>query len=222
MPPSLAWTIGGRSDTGWDLTVVRDDPGVRSAARPDLAALSEPDLIAACLAGRAEAFDLVVERHRRAVYNLCYRFVGNHEDASDLTQDTFLRAFRGLKNFKGNAALATWLHRIGVNVCLNRVSIKKLPLEPIGPRGPRDDDRFIDHRTESPSDHLLRDERATQVRAAIEQLPKKQKAALVLRMYQEMSHQEIAESLGSSVGAVKANVFHALQNLKKLLGEGAR
>lgn len=219
MAPSLTWTIGGRSDAGWDLTVVRDDPGVRSASHPDLTALSEPDLISACLAGRSEAFDLLVERHRRSVYNLCYRFVANHEDASDLTQDVFLRAFRGLKNFKGNAALGTWLHRISVNVCLNRVSVKKPPVEPIGPGG---DDQFIDHRTESASDHLLRGERALQVRAAIEQLPKKQKAALVLRMYQEMSHQEIAEALGSSVGAVKANVFHALQNLKKLLGEGAR
>ena len=55
------------------------------------------------------AFDVVVERHQRAVYQLCYRFVANHEDASDLTQDVFLRAYRGLRNFRGQSSLATWL-----------------------------------------------------------------------------------------------------------------
>ena len=86
--------------------------------------LDEPALVDACLAERAGAFDLIVERHRRAVYQLCYRFVGNHEDASDLSQDVFLRAYRGLRSFRGQSSLATWLYRIGVNVCLNRVSAK--------------------------------------------------------------------------------------------------
>ena len=58
------------------------------------------------------------------MYQLCYRFVGNHEDASDLSQDVFLRAYRGLRSFRGRSSLATWLYRIGVNVCLNRVSAK--------------------------------------------------------------------------------------------------
>src|SRR6478735_7978568 len=93
--------------------------------------LDEQQLVAACLAGRAGAFDVVVERHRRSVYQLCYRFVGNHEDASDLSQDVFLRAFRGLRNFKGQSSLGTWLYRIGVNVCLNRVSAKTPVNEPI-------------------------------------------------------------------------------------------
>ena len=153
-------------------------------------------------------------RYRRPVYQLCYRFVGNHEDASDLSQDVFLRAFRGLRNFKGESSLGTWLYRIGVNVCLNRVSAKPPVNEPI------DKHQYLDDRSESPRDLVLRGERAMQVRAAIARLPRKQRAALILRMYHEMSHQEIAETLGSSVGAVKANVFHALQNLKKLLVNG--
>src|SRR5262245_64716808 len=89
-----------------------------------LSELDEAALVAAVLARRPGAFDLIVERHRRDVYQLCYRFVGNHEDASDLAQDTFLRAYRGLKTFRGGSSLATWLHRIAVNVCLNRVSVK--------------------------------------------------------------------------------------------------
>jgi len=212
MAPVLASTLVRTADPGWELTVVRtDDVPMRMAALPDL---GEADLVAACLAGHPGAFDLIVERHRRTVYQLCYRFVGNHEDASDLTQDVFLRAFRGLRNFKGQSSVGTWLYRIGVNVCLNRVTAKTPLNEPI------EKYQHVDDVNESPSDRLLRGERAMQVRAAITRLPRKQRAALILRMYHDMSHQEIAETLGSSVGAVKANVFHALQNLKKLLAEG--
>jgi RNA polymerase sigma-70 factor (ECF subfamily) len=212
MAPPVASTLARMSDLRWEVTVVRHDD-VR-AADPAVGDMSEADLIAACQAGLPGAFDVIVERHRRSVYQLCYRFVGNHEDASDLTQDVFLRAFRGLRTFKGQSALGTWLYRIAVNVCLNRVSLKTPIKEPI------DQQQHLDDRSESPSDRILRGERAVQVRAAIHRLPPKQRAALILRMYREMSHREIADTLGSSVGAVKANVFHALQNLKKLLGEG--
>jgi RNA polymerase sigma-70 factor (ECF subfamily) len=213
MAPSLAWSLARPSDPKWTLTVPGDDA---IPADPALADLAEAELIAACVANRPGAFDLVVERHRRVVYQLCYRFVGNHEDASDLTQDVFVRAFRGLRNFKGHSSLGTWLYRIGVNVCLNRVAVKAPISEPIDAR------QHVDVRSESASERVLRDERALQVRAAIAKLPRKQRAALILRVYQQMSHHEIAETLGSSVGAVKANVFHALQNLKKLLPEGIR
>ena len=125
------------------------------------AALDERSLVEACLAGRPGAFDLIVERHRRAVYQLCYRFVSNHEDASDLSQDVFLRAYRGLRSFRGQSSLATWLYRIGVNVCLNRVSAKttlgKLT-EPI------DERQFVDVRAESASDRMLKDERGARAR----------------------------------------------------------
>jgi len=176
--------------------------------------IGDAELVDACLRGDRGAFDLVVTRHQRAVYQLCYRFVSNHEDASDLTQDVFLRAYKGLRNFRGQSSLGTWLYRIGVNVCLNRVSAKSLPTEPVEER------HHVDTRSESAPDRLLRAERAARVRAAIAQLPRKQRAALILRMYHDMAHHEIAEALGSSVGAVKANVFHAMQNLRKLLGEG--
>jgi RNA polymerase sigma-70 factor, ECF subfamily len=185
--------------------------------RPDdrvrLAELSEPDLVAACLEGRHGAFDLVVERHRRTVYRICYRFMGNHEDASDLSQEVFFRAFRGLAKFKGGSTLGTWLHRIAVNTCLNRIALKSPRTEPL------EGSQQVDTHSESPSERLLRDERADRVRAAVARLPKKQRAVLILRTYQDLSHQEIAKLLGTTVGAAKANVFHALQNLRKLLGE---
>src|SRR5215203_131255 len=84
----------------------------------------DSDLVAAAREGSHEAFDAIVERYRRQVYQLCYRFVGNHEDASDLTQDVFIRAYRGLRGFRGRAALGTWLYRIAVNVSLNRMALK--------------------------------------------------------------------------------------------------
>jgi RNA polymerase sigma-70 factor, ECF subfamily len=183
------------------------------ADHPALADLDEAALIGACVSGRPGAFDLIVERHRRPVYQLCYRFVGNHEDASDLTQDVFLRAYRGLRAFRGGSSLATWLYRIGVNLCLNRVGRKTSLMESLDAR------QHIDTRTESASDRVLREERGLLVRKAIAALPPKQRATLVLRMYHELSHEEIAGVLGSSVGAVKANFFHALGNLRKQLRE---
>ena len=213
MAPSAAWTIARTSESDWTLRVVRQEP--MPSADPAVGKLSDVDLVAACLEDRPGAFDVIVERHRRPVYQLCYRFVGNHEDASDLSQDVFLRAYRGLKNFRGQSALGTWLYRIGVNVCLNKVSVKTPQIESV------DERQHVDTRSESASDRVLREERAERVRAAVAQLPDKQRTTLILRMYHEMSHQEIAETVGSSVGAVKANVFHALQNLKKLLGKEA-
>ena len=205
MSSSLTWS--------WSQSSVASHQSQVAAADRPLSELSERALVDVCLAGNPEAFDLIVERHRRKVYQLCYRFVSNHEDASDLTQDVFLRAYRGLRSFRGRSSINTWLHRIAVNVCLNRVSVRAVAVEAIGERD------HVDAAAESAPDRLLRDERATSVRAAISQLPRKQRATLILRMYHEMSHQEIAETLGSTVGAVKANFCHALANLKKLLGE---
>src|ERR1051326_3232075 len=117
------------------------------------AELTEAALVEACLAGRPGAFDVIVERHRRPIYQLCYRFVGNHEDANDLSQDVFLRAYRGLRSFRNQASIATWLYRIGVNVCLNRVNARttlgKLT-DPIADR------QFADHGAMSASDTLLK------------------------------------------------------------------
>jgi len=170
-----------------------------------------PAPLTAFLAGEREAFDVIVERHRRLVYQLCYRFLNNPEDAADMTQDVFVRAFKGLRNFKGDAALGTWLYRVGVNACLNRVALKRPSMEAL------DVERHVDERRPNAHELVAQGERAVVVRRAIAQLPPKQRATLVLRMYQEMSHEEIAGVLGTSVGAVKANFFHALGNLKRLL-----
>jgi RNA polymerase sigma-70 factor, ECF subfamily len=198
--------------TGWTVTVIKPAASeVRTP--PDYSVMDDAALVMAASDGQRDAFDAIVARHRRVVYQVCYRFVGNHEDASDLSQESFMRAWRGLKTFKGQSALSTWLYRIAVNVCLNRVSAKSLPSDPI-----ESTDHFEDTRIEGAQAALIREERAATVRQAIAALPKKQRATLILRAYHELSHQQIADILGSSVGATKANFFHALANLKKILG----
>jgi RNA polymerase sigma-70 factor, ECF subfamily len=201
------WT--GPVATDWP---VRGAPaGSGAASSGDWSLADDLSLVRACLDGDRSAFDPIVERHRRRVYQVCFRFAGNHADASDLAQETFIRAFRGLHGYKGHASLATWLYRIAVNVCLNKAAVRAPQRAALEPR------EAIDRSTEQPDAALLRDERAAAVRAAIAQLPKKQRATLILRVYHELRHEEIAAILGSSVGTVKANFFHALANLKKLL-----
>ena len=196
-------------DMPWSPALAERKPWKVSVVSPER---DDAALVDAVLGGETSAFDELVERHRRAVYQVCFRFVNNHEDASDLAQETFVRAWKGLPNFKRESALSTWLYRIAVNVSLNRVSAKRPQTEPI------ESDRFVDVTSEAPGTSLFRTERAEAVRRAIAQLPAKQRATVILRAYHEMSHQEIADILGSSVGAVKANFFHALTNLKKILG----
>jgi RNA polymerase sigma-70 factor (ECF subfamily) len=173
--------------------------------------VDDAELVKLAQAGERDAFDAIVQRHQRRIYQLCFRFVGNHEDASDLAQDVFVRAFRALPKFKGDSALGTWLHRIAVNVCLNRKALKTPRFASI------DEVEPVDVRAERADVAVLRDERAIQVRAAVARLPPKQRATLILRAYHELPHDEIAKILGSSVGAVKANFCHALANLKRLM-----
>jgi len=209
--------------TGWPWSSARmtqssddrraDGGAVRDPGEPVGLPVSADDaaLVSACVAGHRAAFDVIVERHQRAVYQICYRFAGNHADASDLAQDAFVRAYRALPGFKGDAALGTWLHRIAVNVGLNHVAKRKAPVEPL------ETTEHVDAGAERPDAKVMRAQRERAVRAAIARLPPKQRATLLLRVYRDLPHDEIARILGSSVGSVKANFFHALNNLRRLL-----
>ncbi len=181
------------------------------SAGSDAAPLDDAALVEAALGGDTSAFDALVTRHRRSVYQVCYRFVNQHEDAADLTQDTFVRAWKALGTFRGQARFSTSIYRIAVNVSLNRVSRKTPKTEPA------DFDLVADLGQPSPCAALDADERRRLVRRAVHSLPPRQRTALILRTYHELSHQEVAAIVGTSVGAVKANVFHALTNLRKRL-----
>jgi RNA polymerase sigma-70 factor (ECF subfamily) len=175
------------------------------------AVLREDDreAVQACQRGEREAFDRLVTRYQRDVYRLCYRYVNNHHDANDLAQEAFLRAYRALPRFRGDSAFSTWLYRIAVNACLNFRAARRPETEALS-------DTLADG-ARSAAERLAQEQDARRVREAVSRLPEKQRATLILRTYHELRHDEIAAILGSSVGTVKANLFHALGNLRRLL-----
>ena len=170
----------------------------------------EREAILACQRGEREAFDRLVERHQREIYRLCYRYVNNHEDAADLAQDAFLKAYRAIGRFRGDSAFSTWLYRIAVNTCLNFRSARRAVHEELSDALPDPSAPVVQT--------LAEREQARRVREAVTRLPEKQRATLILKIYHDLTHEEVAGILGSSVGTVKANLFHALGNLRKMLG----
>jgi RNA polymerase sigma-70 factor (ECF subfamily) len=186
-------------------------PGLASSVAPESGAErerdAERDAIAASQRGEREAFDLLVARHQRSIYRLCYRFVNNHEDADDLAQEVFLKAWRGIGRFRGESAFSTWLFRIAVNACLNFRALRRPQAQPL-------EDTLLDPRPGALVE-VERSDEAARVRAAVSRLPEKQRATLILKLFHDLTHEEVASVLGSSVGTVKANLFHALANLRR-------
>ena len=181
------------------------------AGRDAPSAETDGALVLACQRGDREAFDRLVERYQRGIYRLCYRYVNHHEDANDLAQEAFLKAWRAIGRFRGDSSFATWLYRIAVNACLNHRALRRPPTQEL-PESLPDPARGAEARA-------LRDDEAERVRAAVSRLPDKQRATLILKIYHELTHEEVAQILGSSVGTVKSNLFHALANLRRLLDE---
>jgi len=169
------------------------------------------DDVLACQGGEREAFDRLVQRYQRDVYRLCYRYVNNHHDANDLAQDAFLKAYRAIGRFRGDSSFSTWLYRIAVNTCLNFRSSRRLDSEELPEELP--------DRAPGAADRAQSEETSRVVRRAVAELPEKQRATLILKVYHELTHEEVARILGSSVGTVKANLFHALANLRKRLNQ---
>jgi len=168
---------------------------------------AERDAIAACRRGEREAFDVLVARYQRPIYRLCYRYVNSHEDANDLAQEVFLKAWRAIGRFRGDSAFSTWLFRIAVNACLNfralrRPETRELP------------ETLLDPRPGALAE-VERQDDASRLRAAVSRLPERQRATLILKVFHDLTHDEVAGILGSTVGTVKANLFHALANLRR-------
>jgi RNA polymerase sigma-70 factor (ECF subfamily) len=181
------------------------------ADRETLRGEAEREAIEACRRGEREAFDRLVVRYQRDVYRLCYRYVNDHEDANDLAQEVFLKAWRAIGRFRGDSSFATWLYRIAVNACLNHRALRR-PLTQELPEALPDPARGAEAR-------VVHEDEAERVREAVSRLPDKQRATLILKVYQELSHEEVAQILGTTVGTVKSNLFHALANLRRLLAE---
>ncbi|MFQ5791141.1 MAG: RNA polymerase sigma factor [Acidobacteriota bacterium] len=181
--------------------------GLKRVKERQLRADKDAGEVRAFREGDREAFDRLVEKYQQRVYRICLRFTGNHHDADDLAQDVFVRVFRALSRFRAEARFSTWLHRITVNACFNWARGRKRRFEAL----------TDDLRDPAPGqiERLGRKELSATVRREVARLPERQRIILVLRVYQELSHREIAELLKCPVGTVKANFFFALQNLKK-------
>jgi len=182
------------------------------AGQPTAPAGREQDreAVLACQRGEREAFDRLVERYQRDVYRLCYRYVNNHDDANDMAQEVFLKAYRALGRFRGESAFSTWLYRIAVNTCLSFRSSRRPEAEEVA--------EALPDASPGALAQVEREETSRIVRDAVRRLPEKQRATLILKVYHDLSHEEVATILGSTVGTVKANLFHALGNLRRLLG----
>lgn len=177
-------------------------------------ALSDFELIDRFLAGELSAFETLVRRHQQEVYRLAYRITLNVDDAEDLAQETFVQAYRALKGFRRRSSFYTWLYRIAVHLCFqHRQRSGRMELVAEVPEVPTE--------TATPLQHLLEAEQQHAVTVAIAALPPQQRAALTLRVHQHLSYKEIGVALHCSEGAARANVFHALQNLRaRLTGFG--
>jgi RNA polymerase sigma-70 factor (ECF subfamily) len=185
--------------------------GTLSAALP-MAAINQnrdAELVERYLTGDTTAFDEIMVRYERQIYRICYRFVENREDAMDLAQDVFIKAFEHLATFRRESSLKTWLYRIAMNHCINHV--KKHSQE------------FVEVTEHTGSTHSsvqtqLEDrEQRDKFRRMVKLLPPKQKAILELRINDQLSYEEIAKMSGRSISTIKASVFFALEKLRKLV-----
>jgi len=181
-----------------------------------LKALEEDrELVRRAKDGDLPSFDLLVVRHHRSVINLIYRFTGDFQGSEDLAQETFLRAFRGLRRFKERCAFFTWLYRITFSVCQNhRRSLfrnRAVSLDEAVETG-------LNHpRTESAEAEFQRKSLSAAVHEAVTSLPEEQRAPLILCRYQDLSYEEAAEILKISLPALKSRIHRARLTLKEKL-----
>ena len=165
--------------------------------------------------GSADAFEVLVQRHGTRVYNLCFRILGDPEEAADASQDTFLAALRKLHTFRGDSAFTTWLHRVAVNACYDSLRRKRRrPLLQIV-RG-EDDDR-PEPSLPSP-DHADQVVFSVDVARALMEVPEEFRVVLVLADVQDLPYDEIARVLEIPVGTVKSRVFRGRAALGRALG----
>jgi len=175
--------------------------------------VDDGELVRAAQSGDRDAFGLLVKRYQRDIYRLCYRYVNDPQDASDLAQDAFLKAYRAVGGFRGDSSFSTWIYRIALNTCLNFRASRRPQAEALSDSLPA---RAVELGERIDTGRLR-----SRIRAAVEMLPEKQRATLILKTYHDLTHREVAAILGSTVGTVKANLFHALRNLRKIVGEQA-
>jgi len=180
--------------------------------------LTDDELVARSIRGDAESFNELITRWERPIYALAYRVIGREEEARDVVQETFLRAFRGIKNFRGQAKFSSWVYRIALNLCRDwirrerRAPIQATPegvdlVELAAEQGP----------VESIETLVARHDLSKIVEQAMALLPDEQRTAIILKEYHGMTFQEIADLQGCPLSTVKTRLYQGLTVLRRHL-----
>jgi len=184
---------------------------------------TDEELVARSMGGDVDSFNQLILRWERPIYALAYRVIGREEDARDVVQETFLRAFRALPGFKGQAKFSSWLYRIALNLCRDwirrqrRAPVMQAPegvelVDLASERGP----------VESIEDLVSRRELSEVVAEAMRLLPDEQRTAIVLKEYHGMTFQEIADLQGCPLSTVKTRLYQGLSVLRRHLEKNAK
>jgi len=164
--------------------------------------------------GDEKMFNEMVRRYHSRIYWVARRMVKSHEDADDIAQEVFVRAYSALKDFRGDANIYTWLYRIAVNLSINHLrkqKVRKLvDITDYVPFLAKDADQ---------DKGMMRSENVTMIEEAIETLPEKQRAVFIMRYYDELPYEQISAILGTSVGGLKANFHHAVKKIAAYVKE---
>ena len=186
-------------------------------------ASEDAELIKAFQAGKKAAFDELVLSHKDKVFNLCYWFVGDYQDANDLAQDVFFKTFKALKNFRFESAFSTWIYRIAVNTCKNRLKsiqyrLKKKFVHLNNTAAAKNNPGVeIADESSSPEIELGRKEKSRLIQTAINSLPTEKKAVVVLRDIEGLSYEKISTVTQLNLGTVKSKLARARQDLREML-----
>ena len=175
--------------------------------------LSDLELVNEVRNGKRQAYTELMRRYQQRVYWTARRIVGRHEEADDVAQETFVKAYLALGDFRGDSSFFTWLYRIAVNLSLNVVRKQQVlgylrQSEILNKMLPAEDD---------PQKDLEYEETKSKLDLAITKLPEKQRTVFIMRYYDEMTYEEISKVLKTSVGGLKANYFHALKKVQGYL-----
>jgi RNA polymerase sigma-70 factor (ECF subfamily) len=170
-------------------------------------------------AGDADAFRVLVERHSRPMFRLAFRMTGNEQDAEDIVQDTFLRAYRRIEKFDERASFGTWLYRITVNCSLDLVRARKRRSEQSGSANPEMDDliQSLPSSGATPDRMAMSGQARQRIAEAMEELSASERTAFVLRHFEGMCIDEVSRVLGCRPGAARHCVFRAVQKLRRAL-----
>lgn len=173
--------------------------------------IDDQTLVADTLAGRTEAFGTLVERYDRAIYHLAYRTLHDQEEARDVAQEAFFKAYRSLRTFKPGAKFSTWLFSITYHACCDRLSRRRrYSNEELPERADR---------APGPESEAIANDEAQRLRNAIAALPEKYRTVITLYHLQGRQYEEIAQVLGVPMGTVKTHLFRAKEQLRKILNQ---